>query len=105
MKVYNYAHGSREIKYDIVAIGEPIVDLIKDVSIDELNQIMPLGFKANDSNMLGKNEADDILKVIGEHIVIPGGSEANVMVAFASLGGKAGFHGVLADDRLGQIFK
>ncbi len=96
---------SLEKKYDLVATGKAMVDLIQYVSDDELNQIMPVGFKKADSTRINEATADEIEKKMQDIIFIPGGSEANVAADFGSLGGTAAFNAIMADDKLGKLFK
>ena len=96
------AHNDK--KYDAVAIGKAMVDIIKQVSEQELIDIMPKNFIKTDSMRIKEEVADKMFAKITDPIIIPGGSEANVMVDMASLGAKTAFNGAIADDKLGKIF-
>ena len=92
-------------KYDVVAIGNVMVDLIEYTSEDELYKIMPLGFHKADTNKIDNKTADQIHSNMHDIITIPGGSTANVMVDIASLGGKTAFNAISANDKFGKLFK
>ena len=100
-----YSSADINKKYDVVAIGEAMVDIIDNVSDEELIHIMPAGFKKADTRRVDKDTADTILAKMKDYIIIPGGSEANVIVNIASLGGKTAFNTVIADDKFGRLFK
>ena len=92
-------------KYDVVAIGKAMVDIISYVSDEELAYIMPKDFKRSDTNKVNDIVANQIFEKMKDVIVIPGGSEANVVVNVASLGGKTAFNAIIADDNLGSLFR
>ena len=92
-------------KYDVVAIGKAMVDIIQYISEEELKQIMPAGFNKADSNKITDKQADQINDKMHDVIIISGGSEANVIADIASLGGKTAFNAISADDKFGAIFK
>jgi sugar/nucleoside kinase (ribokinase family) len=92
-------------KYDVVSIGKAMVDIIQYVSEDEFIQLMPVGFNRTDSNRVSETEADEIYLKMKDPIIIPGGSEANVMVNIASLGGRSAFNSIAANDEYGVLFK
>lgn len=96
---------SVEKKYDVVAIGKAMVDLIENVSEEELKQIMPAGFNKSDSNRIDEKTADEIQAKMHDITVISGGSEANIVADIGSLGGNAAFNAIAADDELGNLFK
>lgn len=96
---------SIEKKYDVVAIGNAMVDLIDNVTEDELKEIMPAGFNKNDSNKIDEKTADKIQAKMRDITIISGGSEANIVAGVGSLGGKAAFNAIAADDELGKLFK
>lgn len=87
--------------YDVVAIGNAIVDIIArcDDAFLERNEI--------DKGHMHLVDADRIAKLyndVGQAIEISGGSAANSMVGLSSFGGKAAFIGKVADDEFGKIF-
>ena len=92
-------------KYDVVAIGKAMVDLIQYTSEEELQKIMPSGFNKSDSTKIDEDTANKIQKQMHNVIIIPGGSEANVIANIGSLGGKTAFNAIVAEDELGILFK
>ncbi|MGB4191420.1 MAG: adenosine kinase [Rickettsiales bacterium] len=92
-------------KYDVVAIGKAMVDIIQVVSEEELKQIMPFGFKKSDSNKIDNDAATKMFAKMSNVSIIAGGSEANVVADIASLGGSAAFNAISANDKMGVIFK
>lgn len=87
--------------YDVVAIGNAIVDIIG--RCDD-------AFLARHGAPKGSMrlvDADTIAKLYGEMgpaIEASGGSAANTMAGLASFGGRAAFIGKVADDEFGRIF-
>lgn len=91
--------------YDVVSIGKAMVDLIEYVSEEDLLKIMPHGFKKSDTTKIDNNSANNIISKMKNITIIPGGSEANVMVNISSLGGKTAFNAISANDKFGVLFK
>lgn len=92
-------------KYDVISIGKAMVDIIEYVSEEELISRMPKDFRKSDSNKIDKKTADNIFNSMKNRIIIPGGSEANIIVNIASLGGKTAFNSILVEDELGKLFR
>ena len=90
------------IRYDVVGIGNAIVDIIgrcDDAFLAKHNA--PRGhMRLVDAETVAKLYED-----MGPAIEISGGSAANTCVGVASLGGRAGFIGKVADDEFGRIFR
>ncbi|QIG81166.1 adenosine kinase [Stakelama tenebrarum] len=90
-------------EYDVVAIGNAIVDVLAQSS-DEF--IVEQGMtKGSMQLVFSPEEADALYAKMGPGREVSGGSAANTVAGIASLGGKCGFIGQVADDELGQIFK
>jgi sugar/nucleoside kinase (ribokinase family) len=89
------------LRYDVVAIGNAIVDIIG--RCDD-------GFLAAHGCSKGHMQLCDAATVtrlygaMGPAVEISGGSAANTVVGLASLGGTAAFVGKVADDEFGRIF-
>ena len=90
-----------EIYYDIVGIGNAIVDVLAKVGDGFLKERnLPKGcMTLMDAQTAGKIYAD----IVPEREV-PGGSAANTVAGIASLGGTPAFIGKIHDDELGQEF-
>lgn len=90
-----------ETRFDVLAIGNAIVDIITrcdDETLKELNQL-----KGN-MQLISAEEADQLYDKMGPAIESSGGSAANTMAGLASFGGKAAFIGKTANDQFGKIF-
>ncbi|HYD89590.1 MAG TPA: adenosine kinase [Vitreimonas sp.] len=87
--------------YDVVAVGNAIVDLL---------QAVPDAFLAEENiargamTLIDEARADHLTARMPEAVVAAGGSAANTMTGVASFGGKAGYIGKVADDSLGARF-
>ncbi len=86
--------------HDVVGIGSAIVDVI--AHADE-------AFLARRSltkgimRLIDGLEADRLYSEMGPGVEMSGGSVANTMAGIASLGGRAGYIGLLRDDQLGTM--
>jgi sugar/nucleoside kinase (ribokinase family) len=87
--------------YDVVAVGNAIIDLI---------QTVPDAFLAEENiakaamTLIDEGRADHLTARMSQAVVAAGGSAANTMTGVASFGGKAGYIGKVADDELGARF-
>ena len=88
--------------YDVVAIGNAIVDVIAQ-SDDAFLQSEGMN-KGSMQLIFDAPAADALYGKMGPGREISGGSAANTIAGIAALGGKCGFIGQVADDELGQIF-
>ena len=88
--------------YDVVAIGNAIVDVIAQ-SDDAFLQSEGMN-KGSMQLIFDAPAADALYGKMGPGREISGGSAANTVAGIAALGGKCGFIGQVADDELGQIF-
>ena len=91
-----------ESQYDIVAIGDAIVDVIAtcdDAFLGTHN--LPKG----SMQLLDADAADRLYAAMGTAQETSGGSAANSMAGIAAMGGRAAFIGQVADDQLGNIFR
>lgn len=89
-------------QYDVVAIGNAIVDIIgrcEDGFLDRHDA--PKGHM----RLVDPQTIDAIYADMGPGIEISGGSAANTAAGVASLGGRAAFIGKVADDEFGRIFR
>ena len=90
------------IKYDVVGIGNAIVDIIGRCNDDFLKA---RGLQKGGMQLLFEFDAvAELYKGMGPGIEISGGSAANTIVGVASFGGTAAFIGKVADDDFGRIF-
>jgi sugar/nucleoside kinase (ribokinase family) len=91
--------------YDVVAIGNSLVDIITEVNEQELKAAMPAKFNRSNTTNIDDATADKMIANMKNKAIIPGGSAANVMVNIATLGGKTAFNSIIANDEYGNIFK
>jgi sugar/nucleoside kinase (ribokinase family) len=87
--------------YDVVGIGNAIVDIIGRCNDAFLAEN---GATKGHMRLVDAATVEALYKAMGPAIEISGGSAANTMAGIASLGGTAAFIGKVADDELGRIF-
>ena len=87
--------------YDVVAVGNAIVDVLKAV---------PESFLAEENiakgamTLIDEARADHLTSRLSDPVVAAGGSAANTMTGVASFGGKTAYIGKVAGDALGARF-
>ena len=90
-----------DLKYDVLGIGNAIVDVIARTEDDFLvQQKMHKGGMA----LIDEPRAQAIYQAMGKGVEKSGGSAANTIVGVAGFGGRAAFVGKVKDDKLGQAF-
>lgn len=99
-----------EPKYGVVAVGNALVDVLVQVDDNFLDeQARSSGMEKGAMTLIDEKRAVALYKDMHdafENLVLTsGGSAANTMAGFASLGGKGAFIGKVADDDLGLVFK
>ena len=88
-------------RYDVVAVGNAIVDVLK---------VVPDAFLTEESiakagmTLIDETRANHLTARFDDSVIAAGGSAANTMTGVASFGGRAGFIGKVADDALGARF-
>lgn len=90
-------------QYDVVGLGNAIVDVIASVpdSFLETHQIRKGGM-----TLIDYMDANNLARAFGElGRRIPGGSGANTIAGITSFGGTTGYIGKVADDTLGKFFR
>lgn len=91
-----------QTSYDVVAVGNAIIDILKAVP-DTFLAVEDITKSA--MTLIDEPRADHLTAAFGaDATVAAGGSAANTMTGVASLGGKAGYIGKVADDALGHRF-
>ncbi len=90
-----------ETKYDVLAIGNAIVDIIGRCEDDFLVEQKII---KGAMNLIDMERAEALYSAMGPAVETSGGSAGNTAAGIASLGGKAAFIGKVADDHLGRIF-
>ncbi len=88
-------------RYDILALGNAIVDVIAQTPDDFLAQHkLTKGAMA----LIEEAPAETLYKAMGETVTISGGSAANTVIGAASFGCTASFVGKVKQDNLGDLF-
>ena len=91
-----------QFKYDLVGIGNALVDVVTRVEDDFLgNNDLPKG----SMNLVDMDQSNALYKQLPPGKEASGGSAGNTMAGFAALGGKGAFIGKVADDQFGDVFR
>ncbi|WBY17038.1 adenosine kinase [Erythrobacteraceae bacterium WH01K] len=88
-------------KFDVVAIGNAIVDILapcEDATIEQL------GLARGGMSLVDAEGADRLYDAMGPATEKSGGSAANTLAGLAALGTKCAFIGQVADDQFGKVF-
>src|SRR5437016_12392413 len=88
-------------RYDVLGIGNAIVDVISRTEDDFL---VKQGMHKGAMQLIDEARAAAIYDAMGPAVEISGGSAANTVVGVASLGARAAFVGKVRDDELGRVF-
>jgi sugar/nucleoside kinase (ribokinase family) len=89
------------IRYDVLGIGNAIVDVIARTEDDFL---VKHGMNKGTMALIDEPRAEAIYGAMGPAIESSGGSAANTIVGLASLGSRSAFIGKVKDDVLGRAF-
>ena len=88
-------------KFHVSFIGNAIVDIISEITDENLNQlVIPKG----SMQLVHEKSVNKILNYVKNPIIISGGSAANTAVGFSSFGGKCSFIGQTGNDEFGNLF-
>jgi sugar/nucleoside kinase (ribokinase family) len=88
-------------RYDVLGIGNAIVDVIARAEDDFL---VAHGMHKGTMALIDEQRAASIYAAMGPAVESSGGSAANTIVGVASFGGRAAFVGKVKDDELGRTF-
>jgi adenosine kinase len=89
-------------RYDVLGIGNAIVDVIARAEEDFL---VKHGMHKGGMALIDEARAQKIYNVMGQATEISGGSAANTIVGAASFGARAAFVGKVKNDALGWVFQ
>lgn len=89
-------------RYDVLAIGNAIVDVIAHASDDFLIQE---GMAKGGMTLIDEDSAERIYAAMGPGMEISGGSGGNTIAGVAAFGGRGAFIGKVRDDALGDIYR
>jgi len=87
--------------YDVLAIGNAIVDIIAKA---EDNFLVEQDIVKGAMNLIDMDRAEALYDAMGPAIETSGGSAGNTAAGIASLGGNVAYIGKVADDHLGKVF-
>lgn len=88
-------------RYDVLGIGNAIVDVIARAEDDFL---VAQGMHKGAMALIDEERAEAIYNAMGPAVESSGGSAANTIVGVASFGARAAFIGKVKDDALGKTF-
>ena len=98
---HNMRKKSTCYKYDLIGIGNAVVDIFNIMDNDELNK---LNIAPGSMHLITKNKSDQLSQALPCDKMFAGGSFANTSIGVASFGGKVGFIGKIHDDVEGRLF-
>ncbi|MDP6690116.1 MAG: PfkB family carbohydrate kinase, partial [Alphaproteobacteria bacterium] len=90
-----------EIRYDVLGIGNAIVDVLAPAEDSFLEQHE---LAKGAMMLIDADRAEQLYGAMGAGTESSGGSAANTVAGVAALGGSACFIGKVRDDQLGRIF-
>ena len=88
-------------RYDVLGIGNAIVDVIARAEEDFL---LAQGMRKGGMALIDEARAQAIYDAMGPAVEMSGGSAANTIVGLSSLGARAAFIGKIKDDLLGRAY-
>ncbi len=88
--------------YDVVGIGNAIVDVLSHTDDDFLhgNRLVKGAM-----TLITSAQAEVLYSSMGPGLECSGGSAANTIAGIASLGGRGGYIGKVREDQLGAVFR
>ncbi len=91
-----------EIRFDVVAIGNAIVDVLSNA---DDSFIARQGLMKGTMRLIDSPTAEALYAAMGPAVEVSGGSAANTIAGLASLGSPGAFIGKVRNDQLGRIFR
>ena len=91
-----------EKKYDVLGIGNAIVDILANVEYDLLQK---LNIRKGIMRLVDEFEIEELHSSVNVVKKVSGGSAANTIIGLASLGNSVAFIGKVRDDDLGRSFE
>ena len=88
-------------RYDVVGIGNALVDVIAHGDDAFLGKH---GLVKGAMTLIDTDRAGELYRALGSAVEMSGGSAANTMCGVASFGGRAAYIGKVSDDDLGAVF-
>lgn len=97
----SHARFDSSFNFDVVGIGNAIVDVLVQIDDEFLNQ---QDLSKGSMALIDEQQAEELYNAGGPGQETSGGSVANTIVGVSQLGGCAGFIGRVRDDQLGSSF-
>ncbi len=91
-----------EPRYDIIAIGNAVVDVIASCEEDLIQELQ---LNRGGMTLIDEARADELYEAMPPAREISGGSAANTLAGLSTLGLQCAFIGQVADDQLGKVFR
>ncbi|MGB3625343.1 MAG: adenosine kinase [Henriciella sp.] len=91
-----------EIRFDVVGLGNAIVDIIAPVEDSFLDRF---NIRKDGMTLIDEPRADALTAAATDARQLSGGSGANTIAGIASFGGRASYIGKVAEDALGDVFR
>lgn len=92
---------SVEAAYDVVGIGNALVDVL---SLEDEAFLVRHELLKGAMTLIDAERAEALYAAMGVGVEMSGGSAANTLAGIASFGGRGGFIGRVRDDELGKVF-
>jgi sugar/nucleoside kinase (ribokinase family) len=90
-----------ETALDLVAMGSPLLDVLETTTDDVLERV---GLVKGSMTLIDLAQASAVQGAMQNPRYVSGGSVANSAVGLAELGGRAGYVGAVADDKVGRAY-
>ncbi len=90
-----------EPRYDVIAIGNAIVDVMSPASDDLIEELQ---LNRGGMTLVDADRAKELYDAMGPAREISGGSAANTLAGLSAMGAQCAFIGQVADDQLGEVF-
>jgi sugar/nucleoside kinase (ribokinase family) len=95
------SRSSRPTRFDVVGIGNALVDVIAHASDDFLGEFELV---KGSMTLIESDRATELYRALDGAVEMSGGSAANTMCGVASFGGRAAYIGKVDADDLGEVF-
>lgn len=92
----------RTAEFDVVAMGNALVDVIADVDEEFLEE---QELVKGSMMLIDADRAEELYAAMPPAMEMSGGSAGNTIAGVASFGGRAAYIGQVADDQLGKVFR
>ncbi len=96
------AETSTEPRYDVIAIGNAVVDVIASCEEELIDELQ---LNRGGMTLVDEDRADELYAAMPPAREVSGGSAANTLAGISTLGLQCAFIGQVADDQLGKVFR